>query len=175
MAYHKKNKWTDEENDFLRSNAPTMTVRQIRAALIPISPKKRSEQVIRNHLAKLELKPVRVMSIPWGDEQLTFLLANHGKMRPIDIAKAMGVSYSYMYNKMKNLDLTVGLKQVSEWRATLRSLDDIAYPLHDAGVRLEIREKKGLMAVFASRSLEEIKENGPTKLFRANDDNPRTT
>lgn len=92
----------------------------------------------------------------FSPESIEYLEQNIKEKRVADIARDLGFGYQTVYNKARDLGLLSGLKRVSEWRTSLIALDDIAIPLFEAGVRLEICEKDKKLAVYATRSLEEV-------------------
>lgn len=145
--------WTEQEDEFLRSNAPKMILRELTEGLETISETPREMSSLRYHLKVIGVTPKKKKRFVWTVEQERFLKDNHNKMRIVDIAKELGLSYSCVNNKIRNSRLNTRLIRVSEWRGWLPDILPIANILHEAGVRLEIESSGGKMAVYARRGL----------------------
>ncbi len=153
--------WMDVEDEFIRNNASSMTASEIRKAMsaLDISPEPRTTEALRYHLTVLNVEPKKLVRFKWSIEQERFLMDNFPKMRASDISKELGIPYGTVHHKINNMKLDTRLKRVSDWRRSLSSLDSISFPLWEAGVRLEIIQENGLLAVFATRTLEEVEED----------------
>lgn len=161
MARDSTYEWTEREDNFLRASAPNMTVRELTEGLSSENPYARSQSSVKHRLIKLKInykRGRRGRKTVFTDESLAFLQKHAKTMRPAEIAVVLGISYTTVYNRLRSLGAHTGLKLVSEWKTSLIALEDVMLPLYEAGIRLEIREKDKLLAVFATKSLEEMEE-----------------
>jgi hypothetical protein len=150
--------WEEEEEEFLRENGATMTVRELHEGLRPVSDGLKSNETIRAKCKTMGIKPLQDGRRPWTDKEVEFLEKNRNQMSTPELATALNRTYRSVVAKCRVVPAGPEfiMKRITPWMSSMltplpgneKSIYDLSMELYEAGKRVEIVEKGQKLALM---------------------------
>lgn len=137
------------DEGFVREIAPGRTVAEI-TEIINQRFAHRSTENVRHYLKTHGIPYSSCPKFEWTTERNQFLSENFGVMPNCQIAQRLGATENAVKVQAYKLRGNTMLR-ATPWVQRLMAISDISDAVYDAGYTVEIRSKKGKMALFCER------------------------
>jgi len=147
--------WTYAEEQFLRDNSASCTIKQLTMALVAHTGIEKSPETVRFRCKKLGLPSPVDGRRAWTDDELEYLHDNRDE--PLnELCSVLDRSEKSVKSQLYNKTFVYEMKQVTPWRQTMlekidelgKSIYDVACEMWQGGKVIEVKQNDGMMAVF---------------------------